>query len=175
MSFPLNISELLFFFHLMKFALLTTNLINPLCIKGSWNQVLLALLRIPANIYLLYPYKILRYWWPQISIYYPYKILRYCLWYLPLLLSPPYIYVQYFTQSYVNIQLISHMAYLIYRHYLSISLVLSLSYLSPYLFSNIYYIYNKYPIYLSLPYILYTHDHICSIFIVDYVNYLGHI
>ena len=44
-----------------------------------------------------------------------------------------------------------------------------LSYLSPCLLSNIYYIYNKYPIYLSLPYNLYTHDHICYIFIIDYV------
>ena len=43
------------------------------------------------------------------------------------------------------------------------------SYLSTYLLSNIYYIYNKYPIYLSLPYNLYTHDNICSIFIIDCV------
>ena len=91
--------------------------------------------------------------------------------FLPLSFSPPYIYVQYFTQSCVNIQVI-------YRNYLSLSLLLSslsclvlslLSYLSPYLSSNIYYIYNKYPIYISLPYNLYTHDHICSIFIIDYV------
>ena len=51
-----------------------------------------------------------------------------------------------------------------------LSCLIYLSYLSPYLISNIYYIYNKYPIYLSLPYNLYTHDHICSIFIIDYVN-----
>ena len=96
---------------------------------------------------------------------------------LPYLPIPPYIYVQYFTQSCVNIQVISRMAYLIYLSPLSIylSCVIYLSYLSPYLISNIYYIYNKYPIYLSLPYNLYTHDHICSIFIVDYVNYLGNI
>ena len=50
-----------------------------------------------------------------------------------------------------------------------LSCVIYLSYLYPYLISNIYYIYNKYPIYLSLPYNLYTHDHICSIFIIDYV------
>ena len=51
-----------------------------------------------------------------------------------------------------------------------LSCLIYLSYLSPYLLSNIYYIYNKYPIYLSLPYNLYTHDNICSIFIIDYVN-----
>ena len=51
-----------------------------------------------------------------------------------------------------------------------LSCLIYLYYLSPYLISNIYYIYNKYPIYLSLPYNLYTHDHICSIFIIDCVN-----
>ena len=62
-----------------------------------------------------------------------------------------------------------------------LSCVIYLSYLSTYLLSNIYYIYNKYSIYLSLPYNLYTHDHICSIFITDYViiqlisNDLSHI
>ena len=50
-----------------------------------------------------------------------------------------------------------------------LSYLIYLSHLSPCLLSNIYYIYNKYPIYLSLPYNLYTHDHICSIFIIDYV------
>ena len=96
----------------------------------------------------------------------------------PPILLPPYIYVQYFTQSCVNIQVIYRMAYLIYLIVLCLiylSCVIYLSYLSPYLLSDIYYIYNKYPIYLSLPLYLYTHDHICSIFIVDYVNYLGNI
>ena len=131
-----------------------------------------------------------------ISLWYPSFFVRS---HLPLSLSPypyppPYIYVPSPTQSCVNIQVIYRMAYLIYRHYLSIlsliSYLLSLIYLSilcylislishdlshlslplsPYHLSNIYYIYNKYPIYLSLPYNLYTHDHICSIFIIDYV------
>ena len=114
------------------------------CVIGDHTSIL----------YLLYPYKILRYCFIPFSFLSPLS---------PLSFSPPYIYVQYFTQSCVNIQVISHMAYLIYRHYLSIYLVLSisliyLSYLSPYLISNIYYIYNKYPIYLSLPIYLYTHD-----------------
>ena len=86
---------------------------------------------------------------------------------LPLSFSPPYIYVQYFTQSCVNIQVI-------YRHYLSISLVLSiLSYLScliyPLISSLISIIFIINIPYIYLPYNLYTHDHICSIFIVDYV------
>ena len=162
----------------MKFALLTTNHINPLCIKGSLNQVFLTLLFKCDHISLYYPYKILRYWYGMhkyqpnyLSILYiMYSIIhiRYCVLLPspspPLSPSPPYIYVQYFTQSCVNIQLI-------YRHYLSISLVSSISPISSLIYlSNIYYIYNKYPIYLSLPLYLYTHDSICSIFIIDYVN-----
>ena len=81
---------------------------------------------------------------------------------LPLSFSPPYIYVQYFTQSCVNIQLIYRRSYLIYRHYLSISLVLSIYLISPlisYLISiifiiNISYIY-LYPI-SYIPMIIYV-------------------
>ena len=89
---------------------------------------------------------------------------------LPLILLPPiYICSIFHTilckySAHIS-QVISHLSPLsIY-----LSCVIYLSYLSPYLLSNIYYIYNKYLIYLSLPYILYTHDHICSIFIIDYV------
>ena len=91
---------------------------------------------------------------------------------LPIPISPPiYICSIFHTILCKYSAHISHgISYLSISH---LSCIIYLSHLSPYLLSNIYYIYNKYPTYLSPPYILYTHDHICSIFIVDYVNYLG--
>ena len=133
---------------------------------------------IGGGIYLLYPYKILRYSPLLLSIIH----IRYCV--IGLFHSS----LSLLTQSSINISLplppilipliyicsIFHTILCKYSAHLSplsiyLSCVIYLSYLSPYLLSNIYYIYNKYLIYLSLPYILYTHDHICSIFIVDYV------
>ena len=68
---------------------------------------------IPPNIYLLYPYKILCYCFIPLSPF-------------PSSSFPPYIYVQYFTQSYVNIQLISRISSLISHHHLSILCYLSI-------------------------------------------------
>ena len=86
---------------------------------------------------------------------------------LPIYLYPP-IYICSIFHT-LLCKYLGHLSQLsIYRHCL-ISLVLSISLIYPLISSNIYYIYNKYPIYISLPYNLYTHDHICSIFIVDYV------
>ena len=94
--------------------------------------------------------------------------------------SHPYSSLPLYLYPHIYICSIFHTILCKYSGHLSplsiyLSCVIYLSYLSTYLISNIYYIYNKYPIYLSLPYNLYTHDHICSIFIIDYVNYLGNI
>ena len=84
---------------------------------------------------------------------------------LPYLPIPPYIYVQYFTLSCVNIQVISHMTHLLYRHYLSISLVLSIYLIYPLISSLISIIFI-----INIPYIyLYP---ISYIPMTTYVRYL---